>query len=125
MPSYLSAAPEALWYLLHLTLWAVPIAALQWAVAPRVLARHWRELALVPAALALYLIATDAVAVRFGVWHFDPRFILGWRPLGVPIEEWLFFYLTSLIVCQSWLLFLPERLRRPEGRGRAPGADDA
>lgn len=72
--------------------------------------------------LGSYLILTDIVAVHFAVWHFDPQYILAGAvehpvakfllmPFGVPIEEWGFFYLTAILVAQSYILFLPGKLR--------------
>ncbi len=49
----------------------------------------------------------DLWAIREGIWFFDDTQTVGWRIAGVlPVEEALFFYLTSLLVAQSYLLFL-------------------
>ena len=119
--------PFPLYYTVHLFLWMLPVVILQWAVGYKVLLRHWKELIIVPLVLGTYLIATDVVAVAQGVWFFDNQsargwpdaaetLILGFKPFGVPIEEWAFFYLTALLVAQSFLLFLPETLRRSDPR---------
>ena len=114
MDIYASWLPDHLYYLVHLVLWMGPIVLLQWAIAPKILWNHRRAVVLVPAILGTYLIATDVVAVAFGVWFFDKNLILGFNPLGVPIEEWLFFYLTALLVTQSFIMFLPDSLRVPD-----------
>jgi lycopene cyclase domain-containing protein len=127
------------YYAVHLFLWMLPVVILQWVVGFRILLVHWRELILVPLVLGTYLIATDVVAVAQGVWFFDNKaapgwpegaesLILGWKPFGVPIEEWAFFYLTALLVVQSFLLFLPKDLRRSSpasmNQGHATGGTE-
>ncbi|MCC5788246.1 MAG: lycopene cyclase domain-containing protein [Opitutales bacterium] len=100
-------------YLFHMLAWMLPALLLQWAVGWKILLRHWNIILAVPAIVGTYLIFTDMVAVAQGVWFFDERQILGWSPGGVPIEEWGFFYLTSLLVVQCYLLLLPQKHRKP------------
>jgi lycopene beta-cyclase len=45
--------------------------------------------ALVPVALAFG--GWDLLAARHGDWSYSPRYTLGVRLLGLPVEEWLFF----------------------------------
>ena len=104
--------PESWYYAFHLFAWMGPIVLLQWCIAPRVLWANRKALVWVPLLLGTYLILTDMVAVYFGVWYFDKNLILGFSPGGVPIEEWAFFYLTALLVTQSFILFLPNAYRR-------------
>jgi lycopene cyclase domain-containing protein len=90
-----------------------PAVLLQWAAGPRILWRNRRAI-LGPVAIAsAWLTFADSFAIRAGVWSFDPAQCLGWR-VGpwVPFEECLFFVLTSLLVAQGLVLFLPSRLRR-------------
>lgn len=103
--------PEHLYYAFHLFAWMGPIVLLQWAIAPRILWANRKPIVVVPLVLGTYLILTDMVAVYFGVWYFDHDLIIGFNPGGVPIEEWAFFYLTALLVTQSFVLFLPDRFR--------------
>lgn len=114
MNIYESWLPTHLNYLVHLLLWMLPIVVLQWIAFHRILLPHLRILVLVPALLGTYLIATDVYAVAEGIWFFDKNQIIGWSPFGVPIEEWIFFYLTSLLVTQSFILFLPQPFRLPQ-----------
>jgi lycopene cyclase domain-containing protein len=54
----------------------------------------------------------DVWAVRRGIWFFDERQVTGLKFGGIlPWEEVAFFYLTSLLVAQSIVLFVPESLR--------------
>ncbi|MGF1483193.1 MAG: lycopene cyclase domain-containing protein [Opitutales bacterium] len=120
-----------LYYAVHLLGWIVPVIALQWLGFGKLLARNWRPVLWVPLIAGAYLSATDVVAVSQGVWFFDnpqapgwnpnlgPSRNLGWTFLGVPVEEAAFFYLTALLVTQSFVLFLPERLRWNK---QAPGS---
>lgn len=104
--------PEAT-YLFHLLFWIGGIVVLQWVVFWRLFLANAGAVLLGPFLLGSYLIATDVVAVAMGIWHFDPDLITGFKPLGVPIEEWLFFYLTAALCAQSFVLFLPARYRHP------------
>lgn len=111
MDIYADWLPSRWYYTVHLLLWMGPVVLLQWAIAGRILWRNRRAILWPTALVGSYLIATDVVAVAFGVWHFDPQLILGINPLGVPIEEWLFFYLTAFIVAQAFVMLLPQRYR--------------
>ena len=99
-------------YFLLLTGWAAPILALQWAVGWRTLGRNLRAVLAPPAIATAFFTVCDSVAVGQGIWFFDERQILGWRVGTLPVEEVLFFLLTSLLVTQSLILLLPPAYRR-------------
>lgn len=99
-------------YLLHILLWMVPVIALQWGFAWRAFLRNGRAIAIPTLAVGTYFSLADAVAVRAGIWFFDPRQILGIHIGPLPIEEILFFYVTALLVAQSFVMLLPRALRR-------------
>ncbi len=111
MNIYADWLPERAYYLFHLLAWMLPIVLLQWIIAGKILRRHWKLLIGIPFVVGTYLILTDMVAVYYGVWYFDKALILGFSPGGVPIEEWIFFYLTALLVAQSFIMFLPDKYR--------------
>ncbi|MBV9127008.1 MAG: lycopene cyclase domain-containing protein [Verrucomicrobia bacterium] len=98
-------------YFLHLVLWAVPLIVLQWIPGWRVLRRHWRAVVVPALGGVFFFSCCDAFAVRAGLWFFDPKQILGWHLGPLPVEEVLFFFLTSWLVAQSLVLMLPARLR--------------
>lgn len=98
-------------YLFHLLVWMVPILLVQWAVGWRVFLRNLRAVAIPTLAIGTYFTLADAIAIHQGIWRFDRNQILGIHFGLVPIEEVLFFFLTSLLVAQSVVLFLPEKLR--------------
>jgi lycopene cyclase domain-containing protein len=98
-------------YLLHLG-WFLPVIYMQWVLAPTLFWVHAGLLALVTGGFGVYYTLADLVAVRGGTWHFDEKQITGVKLAGVlPWEEIAFFFLTSLLVAQSYLLLLPANLR--------------
>lgn len=94
-------------YLVWLVVWSAPVLLGQWLAFPGLLAhtaRRWLPLALT---LAAWLAVTDAIGLSSGVWHVSPRTTVGVRLAGVlPLEEALFFLLTTLMVVQTTVLFL-------------------
>jgi lycopene beta-cyclase len=98
-------------YAVHLA-WFLPVIYAQWIVAPFLFLAHAGLLALVTAMFGLYYTLADLVAVRAGTWFFDEKQITGVKLFKVlPWEEIAFFFLTSLLVAQSYLLLLPSELR--------------
>ena len=98
-------------YLVHLTAWTLPLIALQWTIGWKIFRRNLRAL-FVPAVIgATFFSLIDQVAVRGGIWFFDPKQILGLYIGLLPVEEVLFFLLTSLLVTQSLVLLLPRGYR--------------
>ena len=99
-------------YFLHLVGWTLPLLAGQWVIGWRIFRRNLGAV-FCPALIAtVFFGVSDSFAVRAGIWRFDPRQILGWWIGPLPFEEVLFFFLTSLLVTQSLLLFLPAAYRR-------------
>ena len=101
-------------YLRHVLLWMVPVVAIQWALAWRSFRRNLRAVLLPPLIVGTFYAIADSVAVGRGIWFFDPAQITGVHVGPLPVEEILFFYLTALLVSQSFVMFLPARLRNPE-----------
>jgi lycopene cyclase domain-containing protein len=98
-------------YAVHLA-WFLPVIYAQWVIAPYLFLDHAVLLALVTAAFGVYYTLADLAAVRAGTWFFDEKQITGAKLAGVlPWEEIAFFFLTSLLVAQSYLLLLPADLR--------------
>lgn len=99
-------------YAIHLLFWFLPVLCLQWAVAPTVLASHEGLLFLVFLVMGTYYTLADMVAVKAGTWFFDEKQITGHKFGGIlPWEEAAFFFLTSLLVAQSYLILLPPEAR--------------
>ncbi len=98
-------------YAVHLA-WFLPFIYGQWVLAPILFLEHAALLALITGGFAVYYTLADIAAVRGGTWFFDERQITGPKLGGVlPWEEIAFFFLTSLLVAQSYLLLLPSELR--------------
>ena len=99
-------------YFLHLVGWAGPLIVGQWIFGWRVFRRNLGAV-FFPALIAtVFFAATDTLAVHDRLWFFDEKQILGWRIGVLPMEEVLFFLLTSLLVTQSLVLLLPAAYRR-------------
>jgi putative membrane protein len=100
------------YYALHLLFWFLPVIILQWVLAPHLMAAHAGFLAIVSFGFGFYYILADLVAVRAGTWYFDEEMNTGFLLFGIlPWEEAAFFFLTSLLVAQSYLLLLPPSFR--------------
>jgi len=60
---------------------------------------------------------TDALAVRHGLWHYNPAYVTGWNfPGGLPVEEVVFFVtipICSILAFQAVRTSLGDR-RPPE-----------
>jgi len=98
-------------YAIHLA-WFLPVVYAQWILAPPLFWDHAGLLAIMTAAFGVYYTLADLAAVRAGTWFFDEKQITGVKLAGIlPWEEIAFFFLTSLLVAQSYLLLLPEDLR--------------
>ncbi|MEI9999658.1 MAG: lycopene cyclase domain-containing protein [Verrucomicrobiota bacterium] len=112
-PAALAAAPAGprVNYAIHLA-WFLPVIYAQWLIAPPLFLNHATLLAVTTAGFGIYYTAADLVAVRGGTWFFDERQITGLKLGGLlPWEEVAFFFLTSLLIAQSYLLLLPADLR--------------
>jgi len=58
--------------------------------------RPRRLLATLALPVAVFTVA-DVVAIRAGLWDFDPRYVTGWDlPFGVPVEELAFFLVVPI-----------------------------
>jgi lycopene cyclase domain-containing protein len=98
-------------YAIHLA-WFLPVIYAQWIMAPPLFWAHAGLLAMVTAAFGVYYTLADLAAVRAGTWFVDEAQITGVKLGGIlPWEEIAFFFLTSLLVAQSYLLLLPADLR--------------
>ncbi|GGO00840.1 MULTISPECIES: lycopene cyclase domain-containing protein [Haloarcula] len=99
-------SPDGL-YLGSLLVWSVPILAIQWAFGWPFLVAEWRTVALGTLVPTLYLWVADRIALALGVWTLSDQYTTGLAIplLGLPVEEAVFFLLTSLFVVQGLVLF--------------------
>ena len=96
-------------YLGLILVWAGPVlVGLSWLGAEKVWAER-RAFLLGVAAPTLYLWIADRLALGWGIWTISETWSLGISPLGLPVEEAVFFLVTNLLVVHGILLFLPDR----------------
>lgn len=97
-------------YLALELVWAVPPIALQLAFGADILWRYRRPVLAALLSLTIYLSLADALAISYwGIWTISPEqstdFLLG----GVlPVEEFLFFFLTNTLVVFGITLVLSQ-----------------
>ena len=100
-------------YLAWELVWALPPLILQVGVGGDLLWQHRRLLlaAIVPA--VAYLSVADAIAIHGGIWTISPHQSLGLLLVGVlPVEELIFFLVTSALVACGLILGVTPELRR-------------
>ncbi len=103
-------------YLGLIIAWACPvIAALAFFSGPALAAR-WRTVVWTIAVPTLYLWIADRFAIGDGIWHIEDATSLDIDPLGLPIEEAVFFLVTNVLVAFGLVTFL-------FGTGRVPRRD--
>ena len=94
-------------------------------------ARVWRDpvrllrtLALPAAVFAVW----DVLAIRAGVWDFNPRYVTGWLlPFDLPVEEAAFFLtipICSILAYEAVRRSLAAQAARRAGR-KAPAGEPA
>lgn len=93
--------------------WAMPPIALQLAFGADILWRYRRPVFLALSSTTLYLCLADALAIgRWGIWAIDPAQSTGVMLGGVlPVEEFLFFLLTTTLVIFGITLVMAEESR--------------
>jgi len=104
----LSRWPRGL-YMALILVWALPPIVAQLAFGADILWRY-RRLVLVGLLPAfLYLCLVDAVAIGSSVWTINPNNVLGVYLGGVlPLEEAVFFLVTSMLVVSGMVLVLAQ-----------------
>jgi len=84
-------------YLLWLFLFAVLPLICLWAIYAAELKRHWRILFLAPIGSVIFSFPWDFISIHEHIWYFQTPYIAGLWFLGLPIEEWLFIALITLL----------------------------
>jgi lycopene cyclase domain-containing protein len=54
--------------------------------------RYWKALFPAIAITAAFFIVWDHFLTAWGVWGFNPDYLIGWWIWGLPVEEWMFFF---------------------------------
>lgn len=98
------AGPQSFLYLGSILLWASPVLALQWAVGWRYLVATRRRVVVSLLPSVAYLAVVDRIAIAEGIWTLSPDHTTGLTVVGLPVEELVFFFVTSLFVVQALVL---------------------
>jgi len=53
--------------------------------------KSWKYLFPAILIMAVFFIAKDVIFAAYGIWSFNDDYLIGFRLLGLHIEEWLFF----------------------------------
>lgn len=85
-------------YLGLILVWAGPVLALLWGFAGDWLVARWRLTLAAIFMPTLYLWIADRIAIGLEIWWINPELTTGFKPLGLPIEEAVFFLLTNTFV---------------------------
>ena len=91
-------------YLALLCGWALPVIFFQWAVGRDKLLKQRRVLVLGTLIPTVYLGLADVLAIRTGIWRFNPELTLDLWLGGLPLEEGAFFLLTNIMVVQGIMI---------------------
>jgi len=91
-------------YLGLLLAWSGPLLALQWAVGGDTLWAQRRLLTVAAAPPTFYLWAVDGLGLHLRLWQLSGTRTTGLHLLGLPLEEALFFLLTTVLVVGGLLL---------------------
>lgn len=89
--------------------WALIPIIIQFAFGADILWRHRNAILLTIIISTIYLSWADSIAIAGGTWTIDPEQSLNWLIGGVlPIEEFIFFLITSTLVTLGMTLLLAE-----------------
>lgn len=102
---------DSSFYISLIFVWASPVFALQWFVGGDCLWRERRTAGSVLLLISSYFWVADAFALNQGIWSISEKYTLGLKILGLPLEEALFFMVTSLLVIQGLTLLHCPKLR--------------
>lgn len=79
-----------------------------WILGRKVLIRKVKRITLIVAALTVYLVAIDLLAIHtLQIWSFRAEDVTGIRIAGDYIEEWVLFIVTQTFIV-SWTFILKE-----------------
>lgn len=85
--------------------WACPVLAALWYFGQPLYRAAPRAFAIAFAVPTVYLWGADIFAMSEGIWTISDATSFDIDPLGLPVEEAMFFLVTNLLVVQGVLLF--------------------
>lgn len=89
--------------------WFLPVIIVQWLIAPHILRSKWKVIPMAALPMAIYLSIKDRVALKAGTWSISEEHSTGMRIGEVPIEEIIFFIITSWVSAQGIILLTDKR----------------
>jgi len=92
-------------YLGLILIWFVPPVGIQWCFDPMTIIRQWRVIVAGTALPTLYLSLADSFALADGIWEVARSTATGVAFGNLPLEEFLFFGITSLLLAQGLVLW--------------------
>ncbi len=98
-------------YMGLILVWASPVVALMWLFMGPAFWRARRALLPAIALPTAYLWVADTLAIRMGIWAISDRYTFGLDPFGLPVEEAMFFFVTTTISVFGVMLFLAPGMR--------------
>ncbi len=99
-------------YMGLILVWAPPVLAGQWYLSGNYFWRYrklWFTSIMLP---TIYLWFADRIAIALGIWYITDETRTGFDPLGLPIEEAVFFLVTNILVVQGLMMFVPMKGER-------------
>lgn len=97
---------QSTYYMGAILFWGGPILAIQWGFGWPYLVRIRRTVALGVLVPAVYLCLIDRVALEMGIWVISDAHTTGLAIVGLPVEEVLFFFLTTVFAVQTLVLYM-------------------
>ena len=106
------------WLYLGLILaWACPVLALMWGIGGHIVWARRRLVLVTVVPVSLYLWAADWFAItQAGIWTITDATRTGAELFRLPVEEALFFVVTSLLVAQGLVMLETDAVRQTVGR---------
>lgn len=78
--------------------------------------KKWPQLLWGIAITGAFFIVWDVLKTHYGVWSFNPKYLLGIYIINLPLEEWLFFITVPygcVFIYECIKAYLPDYLLRP------------
>ena len=75
--------------------------------------KHWKAVLTSLTIVAVFFLIWDAIFTHFGIWGFNADYHLPFLIVGMPIEEWLFFFCIpypSIFIHYALAYFKPNLL---------------
>lgn len=60
--------------------------------------KQWKYLFPAMLLMGVVFIAKDVIFAASGIWGFNERYLIGFRMLGLPVEEWMFFVVVPYAI---------------------------